>query len=100
VRQRQEDEVHKLLEKLQPSSISLDQSKIGTIDNASEAVKKEEEKADLEEWMSQQRKKKKRSKSRGKSSAGNEVRVKTQHIHEKMREKKRQELEGDFKKKK
>ena len=40
--QRQEAEVHNLLQKLQPESISLKVDTIGMIDNASEEVKKRE----------------------------------------------------------
>lgn len=47
-KQRQEAEVHNLLQKLQPETISLKVDTVGMIDNASEEVKKKEEREQMD----------------------------------------------------
>jgi hypothetical protein len=88
------------MEKLQPSSIVLDISKIGTIDRASDSIKEAERKEELEEYMSKQTKKRRRRKARGRGSTQNETRTSTRIMFEKKRDDKRQELEIEFTKKK
>lgn len=74
--QRREGEIHKILEKLQPSSITLDPKEIGTVDKASKEVKELEAKEAYDDWLSKHSKKDKRRKrkARGKNKIGNEKR--------------------------
>lgn len=67
---RREAMVHEILEKLQPSTISLDQKKIGTIDRASQQVKQQERKEELDEWMSKKKVKAKKNKTKGRQKIG------------------------------
>jgi U3 small nucleolar RNA-associated protein 7 len=85
-RQRQEAEVHGLLEKLQPESISLQVASVGKIDSASKDIKDKEEKELMEQAISKQQKKD-RKKMRGKGKIGREMENKTHQLHEAMREK-------------
>jgi len=88
-KQRQEAEVHGLLEKLQPESISLHVDSVGKIDTASKEVREKEERELAEQAIDKQRKKdkKKRNKMRGKGKIGREMENKTHQVHEQMREK-------------
>jgi len=72
-KQRQEGEVHQLLEKLQPDSITLNPKKIGTLDDAAPEVLAKEKKEEMEEFIERTKKKekKKKNKMRGKLKAGN-----------------------------
>jgi U3 small nucleolar RNA-associated protein 7 len=67
---RREAQVHEILEKLQPSTIVLDQSKIGTIDRASKDVKDQEKKEAMAQWVSKKKVKVKR-KTKGRQKIGN-----------------------------
>jgi U3 small nucleolar RNA-associated protein 7 len=88
-KQRQEAEVHGLLQKLQPESISLQVATVGKIDTASKEVREHEEKELMEQAIAQQQKKdkKKRNKMRGKGKVGREMENKTHQMHEQMRDK-------------
>jgi U3 small nucleolar RNA-associated protein 7 len=64
---RREAQVHEILEKLQSSTIVLDQSKIGGIDRASKEVKEKERREEMEQWVSKKQVKvKKKTKGRQK----------------------------------
>ena len=68
---RREALVHEILEKLQPSTIVLDQSKIGSIDKASKEVKEQEKKEEMDEWLSKKKAKaKKKKKTKGRQKIG------------------------------
>lgn len=67
---RREATVHEILEKLQPSTIVLDQSKIGAIDKASKEVKDQERKEEMQEWMSKKKAKAKKRKTKGRQKIG------------------------------
>lgn len=72
-RQRQEQEVQRLLEKLPPETIMLNPGEIGTVDKASEDVIQAEEKAEKEEHereLSEKKQKKKKNKMRAEESQG------------------------------
>ena len=88
-KQRQEAEVHGLLQKLQPESISLQVDTVGRVDSASKEVKEKEEREIMDQAISVQKKKekKKRNKMRGKGKIGHEMENKTHQLHESMREK-------------
>ena len=78
-RQRQEAEVHNLLEKLQPESISLQVDSVGKIDTASKEVKERESREAMEQAIESQKKREKRRKNkmRGKGKVGREMENKT-----------------------
>ena len=88
-KQRQEAEVHNLLQKLQPDSISLKVNLIGSIDDAAPDVKEKEQRELMEQQIEKLRKKdkKKKNKMRGKGKIGQEMGNKTHSMHEAMREK-------------
>ena len=87
-KQRQEAEVHGLLQKLQPESISLQVESIGKIDTASKDIKEKEEREIMEKAIQDLKKKdKKKNKMRGKGKTGREMENKTHQLHETMREK-------------
>jgi U3 small nucleolar RNA-associated protein 7 len=67
---RREALVHEILEKLQPSTITLDQSKIGTIDRASKEIKKQESKEEMDEWLAKQKPKAKKRGTKGRQKIG------------------------------
>ena len=48
--QKREAQVHQILEKLQPSSIVMDPSKIGSIDTASKKIKDQERMEEMKEF--------------------------------------------------
>ena len=76
--QRRQGEVVKLLEKLQPDSITLDPADIGTIDQASKEVKAKESREEMESSIAYQRQleKKRKKKMRGRSKAGHKDEIK------------------------
>jgi len=78
---RREREVHSLLEKLQPDSIMLDPSRIGSIDKkvVAQYMKDQEEKKRQEEKEAEKLKREKK-KMRGKKKIGN--RMKRKHLKE------------------
>lgn len=81
-------EVHGLLEKLQPDTISLKVDQIGMIDNASNEVKTKEQKELMEQAIEKMRKKdKKKNKMRGKGKIGREMENRTHKQHETIRDK-------------
>lgn len=84
-KQRQEQEVQQLLEKLQPETIMLDQTRIGSIDTASKAVIVQET-LEAEAAKAAKKKKKKRTRKRGRSSAANRQKSKQKQYGEKVRE--------------
>jgi len=87
-KQRQEAEVHKLLEKLQPDSITLFPERIGTIDQAAPEVKEKERREEEEAAIAAKRKKeKKKNKTRGRSKPGHKEEVKVKRMQELQREK-------------
>ena len=100
-RQRQEQEVQRLLEKLPPDTIMLNPNEIGTVDKASEDVIQAEEKAEREErerLMNEKKNKKKKNKMRSEESEGKKkTRVHDKKTREKiqqaMRDRKQDELE-------
>ena len=88
-KQRQEAEVHGLLQKLSPDTISLKVNTIGLIDNAAPEIKAKEKKELMEQEIAKMQKKdkKKKNKARGKGKIGNEMKSKVHQMHEKIREK-------------
>ena len=54
-KQRSENLIHKMIEKLDPSSIVLDQNKIGTIDRASAEVLQQEKKAEMDQYIKEKK---------------------------------------------
>jgi U3 small nucleolar RNA-associated protein 7 len=87
-KQRQESEVHNLMEKLQPDSIALNPATIGTIDTATDEVKAKEKKEDMEAFIESHKKKEKRkNKMRGKLKSGNLEKGRQQHEKEAIRAK-------------
>jgi len=83
------------MEKLQPSTITLDQDQIGRIDTASAEVLQAEKKEDMEKWV-ENKKSKKRNKARGRGSVKNETRAQTRIMFEKTRDTKRSQMVADF----
>jgi U3 small nucleolar RNA-associated protein 7 len=67
---RREALVHEILEKLQPSTISLDQTKIGKIDRASKEIKQQEKKEEMDEWLAKQKPKEKKKRTKGRQKIG------------------------------
>ena len=64
--QKREAQVHQILEKLQPSTIVLDQSKIGSLDTASKEVKDQERMEEMKKFTSNKKNvKKSRKRKRG-----------------------------------
>jgi len=100
-KQRRENEVSKLLDKLPADTITLDPTIIGTMDKASKEVldlekKKEKEAAEANRLKN----KKKREKTRGRSTSVNEVKKKESVHDEKTREKLREIVMNKIKVKK
>ena len=97
-RQRQEAEVHNLLEKLQPESISLQVDTVGRIDGASKEVKDSEAREMMDSAIEQQQRKekKRRNKMRGKGKVGREMENKTHQMHEQMREKNKIQYKREY----
>ena len=78
-----------LLEKLDPSTISLQVASIGQIDTASKEVREKEEKEEFEKSLAAIKKKEKKAKKkmRGRSKIGNKMGSNTRQMHEKERQK-------------
>mmetsp|Transcript_30292 Transcript_30292/g.29791 ORF Transcript_30292/g.29791 Transcript_30292/m.29791 type:complete len:242 (+) Transcript_30292:364-1089(+) len=95
---RKEALVHEVLEKLQPSTISLDQAKIGTIDRASKEIKEQERKEELAEWMSKKKTKEKKKKTKGRQKIGRTMARSQRQQFEKQRDSMRQEMEKKYNK--
>ncbi|CAG8636660.1 10693_t:CDS:10, partial [Paraglomus brasilianum] len=68
-KQRQESEVHALLEKIQPEAITLDTTFVGKIDRASKAVIEKERKQEQEENKKNSKPAKEKKKMRGRNTA-------------------------------
>ena len=95
---RKEALIHEILEKLQPSTIVLDQSKIGSIDKASKEIKDQERKEEMEEWMSKKKVKAKKNKTKGRQKIGRAMARSQRQQFEKQRDTIRQELEKKYSK--
>jgi histidyl-tRNA synthetase len=78
-----------LLEKLDPSTISLQVNSIGQIDTAAKEVREKEEREEFEKSLEKTRKKEKKAKKkmRGRNKIGNKMASQTRQMHEKEREK-------------
>lgn len=98
-KQRQEAEVHNLLQKLSPETISLKVNTIGLIDDAAPEIKLKEQKEIEAAQIEKMRKKdKKKNKMRGKGKIGREMENKTHQIHEAQREKNKLQYQKEYQK--
>jgi U3 small nucleolar RNA-associated protein 7 len=91
-KQRQESEIHSLLDKIQPEMITLDPLKIGTVDRASAKLIAEERRLE-EEAANPAQKFVPKKKARGKSSSMKRYLRRQAHIIEENREKLKQREE-------
>lgn len=87
-KQRRERQIHGLLEKLDPQTISLKIDTIGDIDTAAPEVREQETKEMMEAQIEQMRKQEKKAKKkmRGKNKIGNKMASSTRQQHEAIRE--------------
>ena len=87
-KQRREKTVHSLLEKLDPTSISLHIDKIGQVDEegAKDGLRDKEQRAMEDEQVRVQQKKEKK-KARGRSKIGNKMAASQRQMQEMAREK-------------
>eukprot|EP00347_Sterkiella_histriomuscorum_P011069 403373871 len=98
-KQRQEAEVHNLLQKLQSDTISLKVNTIGMVDDAAPEVKAKEQRELQDAQIEKMRKKdKKKNKMRGKGKIGREMENKTHQVHEAIRAKNKLQYEKEYKK--
>lgn len=87
--QRREREVHSLLDKLQPDSITLEPHTVGQIDKASAEVLEKEKKEEIEETLAYklQSKRLKKALKKAQSSKKKREALSKQNLRDKMREK-------------